>query len=135
MSTVDDYIADIEMIVDTVEKIKGFWDETGLDMHIAVLRDQTISISTKHWYRVHYIKTVNLDDPWDKVLKQISEKYGRKLIRSTKGKYVYIHKLNEIQTKEIFNEIVNICEKNKWLNNIERHWELSWDIDDAYLKK
>lgn len=138
------YIQDIQQVVETMEKVKGFWDETGLDMHIAVIRSpngsasDTIAVSTKHWFRVHYIHTKNLGpnneyNAWDDVLKVISEMIGRKLIRSEKGDYVYINKLSKKQTQKVFDSIVTQLKLLNFFVEIERHFESSWEIDGSYV--
>lgn len=129
------YIQNIQDVVTALEKVKGFWDETGLDMHIAVLENNTIAVSTKHWLRVHYIVTKNLDNAWENVLKVVSELIGRKLIRSEKGDYVYVNKLSKNQTQKVFDAIVAQCKLHDWYKRIERHWEASWKIETAYLPK
>ncbi len=111
------------------EKLKGYWDETGLDMHIAVTTDNKVIVSTKHWVRKHYIQTQM--DPnilWER-LGEVCNRIGRKLIRSEKGPYVYIDNLNIKQTQEVFNIIVEVL----GVDTIDRVWELSWDIQNAVL--
>ena len=127
-----DYITDIRAICETVEHLKGFWDESGLDMHIAVKKGRynttTIAVDTKHWSRKHYIRTLyTVSKVWE-MLSDISEEIGRKYIRSCRGPYVYIHKLNEDQTQSIFNIF-----KREFGDDITRAWELRWDISDATL--
>lgn len=117
-------------VAEQAEKLKGYWDDTGLDMHIAVKICGTIAVSTKHWTRVHYITptpTNTVQEIW-KNLGTVSDDIGRKFIRSEKGPYVYINKLNEDQTQAVFDKL-----KEKFGNNVKRVWELSWDIDDAVL--
>lgn len=128
------HISDILQIIEKLEKIKGYYDDTGLDMHIAVValtnNNTHVVVSTKHWTRVHYIKTnKNSDECWN-ILFKISNKIGRTLIKSTRGKYVYINKLNVDQTQNIV-EIL----KDEFGNNIDRIWELNWDIDNSVLPK
>ena len=123
------YIIMLQEVVSGAEKAKGYWDESGLDMHIAVKKSGQIAVSTKHWSRVHYIITEeNTDTLWDK-LGEVSDEVGRKLIKSNKGNYVYIHKLNLNQTQSIFDKIKEKLENIK----IERHFEWSWDISDSVL--
>ena len=116
-------------LVSEIEKLKGYWDETGLDMHIAVKKNGYVAVSTKHWSRTHYIITEGLetDDIW-LIIEEISKDIGRSLIKSDKGPYVYINKLNVKQTQEIFNKF-----KEKLGDNIDRRIEWSWKIDDAVL--
>lgn len=122
-----DYIADLQEVVETGEKLKGYWDDTGLDMHIAVKLDGRIAVSTKHWTRVHYIVTPYSASILWTGLGEISEAIGRKLVRSTKGLYVYVHKLNAAQTLDVFDKI-----KHRFGGTVERHLEWSWDISDAF---
>lgn len=125
-------IADIIKIVQELEKVKGYYDDAGLDMHIAVVPhgDNTsqVVVSTKHWSRVHYITTSSTTTQcWDTLL-NISKQIGRTLIKSKKGRYVYINKLNLEQTQSIFDLF-----KDEFGNNIDRVWEFSWDIDNSVL--
>lgn len=129
------YIQNLEEIVDTFEKLKGYWDNTGLDLHIAVVElpmstldnaKTHVVVSTKHWSRVHYINVNQTSKQVWKHLHQISEEIGRKFIKSTKGKYVYINKLNIEQTQNIFNIF-----KQHFGTNIVRAWEMRWDINGS----
>ncbi len=124
-------IVNLIEVKEGAEKIKGYWDETGLDMHIVVTSDKKVVVSSKHWIRVHYIQT-ELDSNvlWGK-LEKVSDRIGRKLIRSEKGSYVYINKLNIEQTQEVFDIIVKVLGVDK--GDISRVWELSWDIENAVL--
>lgn len=127
-------IADIIDIVTLteMEKIKGYYDDTGLDMHIAVvgLTSNTthVVVSTKHWGRVHYIKAEKTpEDCWN-ILFKIAERIGRTLIKSKKGRYVYVDKLNLDQTQSVFDIF-----KDEFGNDISRAWEISWDIENSVL--
>jgi hypothetical protein len=127
-----DHIADIIEIVTELEKIKGYYDDAGLDMHIAVValapNNTHVVVSTKHWFRVHYINVEkSASDCWD-ILFKISKRIGRTLIKSKKGKYVYVNKMNLEQTQSVFDIL-----KEEFGNNISRVWEPSWDIDDSVL--
>lgn len=81
-----DVIVELMFIVEEAEKLKGYWDEKGLDMHIAVKTNNQIAVSSKHWARVYYIATYNLDTTkiWVKI-GEIMKEFGRKLIKSKKG--------------------------------------------------
>ena len=83
-----------EQLVNAAEKLSDYWDETGLDMHIAV-KPRTIAVSTKHWSRVHYLSTNGMTpkEVWEE-LKKLATEIKRKLVLSTKGPYVYVPKLN-----------------------------------------
>ena len=118
-------------LMDEAEMLKGYWDDTGLEMYIAVKNNKMVAISTKHWWRVNYISTeLEPNEIWNH-LKEISEEVGRKLIKPDEGDYVYIHMLNKTQTKDIFDKIVSKLNCNN--TNISRVWERSWEIDDAVL--
>ena len=118
-------------VKDGAEKLKGYWDETGLDMHIAVKKDSTVVVETKHWVRKHYVQTnLNTDTIWE-LLGNMSNKIGRKLIRSEKGPYVYINKLSVKQTQKVFDLLIEELGVSK--DDISRVWEINWDIDDAVL--
>jgi hypothetical protein len=112
------------------EKLKGYWDESGLDMHIAVKRNGMVAVSTKHWGRTHYILTgiFDTDLVWSYV-QQVSLEIGRTLIRSEKGPYVYVPKLTLDATQAVFNKLKELLKSE----NIERNFEWSWNIDDAVL--
>lgn len=118
-------------IIEDLEKVKGYWDEKGLDMHIAVKENGWIAVSTKHWGRVHYLKTN--DKPYDlwQTLKQVAQEVGRSLVKSVQGPYVFIPKLGKEQTQNVFNIIRSKLGQHK----IERKFEFSWDIDDAVLEE
>lgn len=116
-------------LVTEIEKLKGYWDESGLDMHIAVKKNGMLAVSTKHWSRVHYIVTDKQpDELWTVVIK-VANDVGRSLIKSEKGPYVYINKLNVKQTQNIFDKFKILLG-----DNIERHLQISWNIDDAVFK-
>ena len=130
------YIIMLQEVVTVAEQAKGYWDESGLDMHIAVKKRGQIAVSTKHWGRVHYIvpeKSVQPNDLWDNVLGPVSEEIGRKLVRSEQGDYVYIHKLSLDQTQSVFDKIKEKMALLVGDLEIERHLEWSWDISDAVL--
>jgi len=122
------YITTFMVVADEVKKAKKYWDETGLDMHIAVKKNGKIVVNTKHWSRNHYIVT-NLDTEalWNG-LGEISQNIGRKLIESQNGPYVYLDKLNVDQTQDIFNQM-----KDKFGDNVERNFEWKWDISDSVM--
>lgn len=126
------YIQNEIDIIEELEKIKGYWDINGLDLYIAVvstsLTTTHIIISTAHWTRVNYINVqINSKQVWEH-LYTISDEIGRKFIRSTKGKYVYINKLNLQQTQDIFDTF-----KNKFGTDVCRVWEMKWDINGSEL--
>lgn len=124
-------ITDITAIIDEAEKLKGYWDDTGLDMHIAVKANKQFAVSTKHWTRVHYVQTtLEPKEVWSKIF-EVSNVVGRKLIRSTKGPYVYINKLNESQTKSIFDKFVSVLGCTN--NDVTRNLQYTWSIKDAIL--
>lgn len=131
MQNIQISLSDINSIIQQAEQMKGYWDETGLDMHIAVKANKQVAISTKHWGRVHYIQTKL--EPYQIWLKldEISKIVGRKLIRSTQGPYVYINKLNEHQTKSIFDKLCAALGCTS--NDVTRNWQYSWKIKDAIL--
>lgn len=120
-----------EINVET-EHIKGYYDEQGLDMNIAVVEltstQSSVVVSTKHWSTFHYITTDQSPEDCWKTLFEISTQIGRTLIKSAKGKYVYIHKLNLTQTQSIFDIL-----KNRFGNNITKAWEMKWDIRDSVM--
>jgi hypothetical protein len=116
-------------LVENGEKLKGYWDETGLDMHIAVKSDGRLAVSTKHWGRVHYICTDKTPDELWVIVRQIAEEIGRSLIKSQQGPYVYIPKLNVNQTQSVFNKFKD----QLGYDNVERILEWSWNISDAVV--
>ena len=85
------------------------------------------------WLRTHYIQTRESTDKLWEHLYAVSEEIGRKLIKSEKGPYVYINKLNIKQTQEIFDLIIKELSVSR--TNISRVWEISFQIDDAVLPK
>ncbi len=124
-------VSDIIEIIEEAEKLKGFWDDTGLDMHIAVKKDHKIAVSTKHWVRVHYIRTAAesyIEEIW-KSVREIASDIGRTLVKSSNGPYVFINKLSETQTERVFDKFKDRFGKE----NVQRVWELHWEIDDAVL--
>jgi len=115
-------------LISNAEKLKDFWDEKGLDMHIAVKLDGRVAVSTKHWVRTHYINThLRTPEIWVEI-QEVMEKVGRSLIKSKLGTYVFVPKLNIESTQRIFDEF-----KKRLGYDISREWGLSWDIDDAVL--
>ena len=116
-------------LVEELEKVKQFWDEKGLDMHIAVKADGRLAVSTKHWGRVHYIRSDKNPEALWSIVDDVARSVGRSLILSVQGPYVYIPKLNVGQTQEIFNRFKNLLDHN----NVERHFQRSWSIEDAVL--
>jgi len=122
------FLIEASEFVSEVEKLQGYWDDKGLDMHIAVKLNGMIAVSTKHWTRTHYIVTdKTIEELWN-ILIEISKEIGRKYVKSVRGSYVYIPKLNIAQTQDIFDNM-----KKKLGYEIDRKWEISWDIDDAVV--
>lgn len=125
------YISNLIEINEKHEKIKGFWDDFGHDMHIAVVPSHTnyhIILSTEHWIKSHHINTNrHANQIWD-TLKIISQEIGRTYIISEKGKYMYINKLNLDQITEIYNIF-----KNHFGNDIIKVWEIPWNIENSIL--
>jgi hypothetical protein len=37
-------------VVEVIQQVKEYWDQTGLDMHIAVKKNKMIAVSTKHFF-------------------------------------------------------------------------------------
>lgn len=118
-------------LVDQLEQAKEFWDQTGLDMHIAVKKDGRLAVSTKHWSRVHYIRTGKTTEAlWD-VVQSVGRTIGRSLVRSEQGPYVYIPKLNVDQTQAVF----DLFKDELGHENVERVLSWSWKIEDAVLPR
>ena len=129
-------------LAEELEKVKGYWDDKGLDMHIAVKktkydndghqkRGAVIAVSTKHWARVHYLYTEkDADELWID-LKSVAETVGRSLVKGAYGPYVYIPKLSVKQTQDIFNKIRGCIGDHE----IKRKFQFSWKIDDAVLEE
>jgi hypothetical protein len=129
-----EYITVLLSIIKEAEKAKGYWDDAGLDMHIAVKKGfndmGVIAVSTKHWGRVHYLQTTLTDTNkiWND-LGIIAGEIGRTYIKSAKGTYVYLNNLNLHQTQSVFDKF-----KEKFGNNIKRGFPgFGWDIDSAVL--
>ncbi len=118
-------------IVEDLEKVKGYWDDKGLDMHIAIKQNGWIAVSTKHWGRVHYLKTNKEPLQLWKHIKDVALEVGRSLIKSKQGPYVYISKLGVEQTQNVF----NIIRSTIGTHTISRKFQFSWDIDDAVLEE
>jgi hypothetical protein len=129
MASLGLYIAVAEQVIEGVEQLSLYWDAKGLDMHIAVKSSGTIAVSTKHWSRVHYMRCEGIcaEKAW-KLLLETAQMISRTLVKSVKGPYVYIPKLNSEQTQSVFN---HIKQKMNEGTEIDRVWEISWDIDDA----
>ena len=132
-----DWISTAELIVEELEKAKGFWDEQGLDMHLAVLQDPTdervtLAVSTKHWASVHYVHTEETrpDVVWN-VLRSVCQEAGRMAVRSVQGPYVYIPKLNAAQTQTMLDKVVDTMRAQHITNYIARKWQISWNIRNA----
>ena len=125
------YIAMVETADEGVMAAKKYWDESGLDMHIAVKNSGYIAVKTKHWGRIHYIITYDKPEELWKALEKVSIIIERKLIKSKNGPYVYLHKLNEDQTQAVFDQLKKVLKVGE--ENIERHIEWDWDISNAVL--
>ena len=128
--------------VEEMEKVKGYWDDKGLDMHIAVKKSKfcdngdrkrgaVIAVSTKHWARVHYLYTQKTAKELWANLAGVAGDVGRSLVKGAYGPYVYIPKLSVNQTQDIFNRI-RACVGS---HDIKRKFQFSWKIDDAVLEE
>ena len=118
-------------IIESQEKVKGVWDSNGKYMNIAVKTNNTIAIYTPYWPQVHYIPSSSDTQGIWKSLGQLSDKIGRKLVKSNKGRYVYIDHLNTFQIQDIVAMLLKII--NTQSCDIVKVWELQWDISDATL--
>ena len=128
-------------IVNTLQEIekdyeiaKGFWDAQGLALYLAVKRNGSVGISTKHWTDVVYLETQNSSphELW-LILGKVTDAIGRTMVRAERGSFVYIPNLNEEQTEEVYNKIVTELQSQKIIfdENLKMEWE--WEVDDAVL--
>lgn len=123
-------IGTIVQVASELEAARGYWDESGLDMHIAIKQDGRVAVSSKHWARTHYIRTrgKTVQQLWQ-ALRDVATRIGRSLVRSKYGPYVYVPKLNVAQTQDVFDRLKQELD----CHDIEREWEFSWRIDDAVI--
>lgn len=123
-------IGTIVQVASELEAARGYWDENGLDMHIAIKRDGQVAVSTKHWARTHYIRTrdKSVEQLWQ-ALRVVAAAVGRSLVRSKYGPYVFVPKLNVAQTQDVFDRLKQELD----CYDVEREWEFTWSIDDAVI--
>jgi hypothetical protein len=124
----------ITLIKDLVEAVKDFeiaenyYDTWGLSLHIAILKNNVIALSSKHWAKNYYIEVRNTSDAiggsdnqldvngsifglWNIIIRA-SNKVSRELDRDS-DHYVYISNLNRDQTHKLYEEILSQLRSQK----------------------
>jgi hypothetical protein len=141
-----------EIIKDLIEAVKDFeiaenyYDTWGLSLHIAILKNNVIALSSKHWAKNYYIEVKNDEDTtatatvasdklnksvfglWDIIIRTSSQ-VSRELDRDDLH-YVYIPNLNRDQTCKVYEEILTQLRSQKGCSfDVVPKWELyGWNV-------
>jgi hypothetical protein len=143
----------VTLVKDLVEAVKDFeiaenyYDNWGLSLHIAILKNNVIALSSKHWVKNYYIEVKDNDNNdsdktemgesssnesklkgsafglWDIIIRASNE-VSRELDRDS-NYYVYISNLNREQTQKIYDEILSQLRSQKgWSFDVVPKWQM-----------
>lgn len=124
-------ISDVIEGIVTIEKyydiLENYYDEWGLCLYIAILNNNKIALSSKHWLKNYYVECSNLD--WN-IIKNVAKTINREISHNAQDtSYVFITNLNREQTSNVYQLILNELKENKIIFDISECWELNWQVN------
>lgn len=129
----------IQTTLEEIHETEVYYDSLGMALSMAVLKNNIIVLSSKHWMKNCYIEvqvpeTENNNDKfvyglWD-VLVKISRTINREFDRaSNEDKYVYISNLNRAQTAQVYESIIKELEdRNLEFDVVEQYNIFGWNV-------
>ena len=141
-------IPEILAVTAELQQLEKYYDEYGMCMSFAVLTNNCIAVSSKHWLRNSYIEIKKDELPWPDtgerltyglwdIIIQVAKNMSRVLERDEgETKFVYISKLNRVQTASAFDELVREVTKRGLLVDIVNGYDLlGWNVTDKNCVK
>lgn len=124
ISDVIDGIVIAEKYYDILE---SYYDAWGLCLSIAILKDNRIALSSKHWLKNYYIECDNCD--WD-IIKDVAKTIDREISHNSHDTtYVYITNLNREQTTNVYNLIVSKLREKQIDFDVSECFEFTWQAN------
>ena len=138
-TTIQDEINEIVYATKELKKVENYYDAWGLSLSIAIMKNDTIALSSKHWIKNYYIEVHDDTDTenkfvfglWD-IVTQTSNTIGRELERCNNDtSYVFIPNLSREQTEKVYKEIISELQSRKIDFDVDEKWELwGWEVND-----
>lgn len=139
----EDVIDEFNDVGALLEQGEQYYDSLGLSLSMAILNDNVIVLSSKHWLRNCYIEIQQVDDDkkfvfglWD-ILTTVSRNINRELDRNdNETKFVYISKLNRDQTQKVYEAIIEEIEDRRLdFDVVERYNFFGWNVNEENTVK
>lgn len=143
LATGEDVVSEFSDVQQILEKTEQYYDSMGMALSMAILKDNVIVLSSKHWMKNCYIEVQQIDDDdkfvyglWD-VLVQTSRNINRELERSNgETKYVFIPKLNRQQTTKVYEAIIQELQDRKLdFDVVEQLNFFGWNVTEENTVK
>lgn len=135
----EDVVSEFNDVEQLMEKAEQYYDSLGLALSFAVLKNNVIVLSSKHWLKNCYIEVEQVDDDknfvyglWD-IISTVSRDINRELERTPpETNFVFISKLNRDQTQKVYDALVKqLGERKLDFDVIEQYNLFGWDINDT----
>jgi len=143
LSTGEDVVSEFNDVQEILNQTEEYYDSMGMALSMAVLANNTIVLSSKHWLTNYYIEVQQPDNDakfvyglWD-IIVQTSRNINRELDRSAnEDKYVFISKLNRDQTKKVYDSMIKELEDRKLDFDVVQQYNIfGWNVTDTNCVK
>jgi hypothetical protein len=122
LATGEDVVSEFNDVQQLLEKTEQFYDSLGLSLSLAVLKNNVIVLSSKHWLKNYYIEVQHPEEQnndkfvyglWD-ILVSVSREIKREFDRCNGvTHYLYITNLNRAQTAKVYDAIIQELQDRK----------------------
>lgn len=109
----EDVVSEFNDVGQLLEQAEEYYDTLGLSLSMAILKNNTIVLSSKHWMNNCYIEVEQIDNNnkfvfglWD-IITCVSRDIGRELDRTPpETGFVFVSNLNRNQTLKVYDAII-----------------------------
>lgn len=135
----EDFISEFNDVQQLIEKGEEYYDSLGLALSMAVLNNNSIVLSSKHWLKNYYIEVQQIDDDekfvfglWDVII-TVSREINRELERNpNETNFVFITKLNREQTAKVYESVIQELNNRKLdFDVVEQYNLFGWNANNA----
>lgn len=124
---ISDVIEGIVIAEKYYDILENYYDSWGLCLSIAILKDNRIALSSKHWLKNYYIEYANPD--WN-IIRDVAKTINREITHnSNDNSHVYITNLNREQTANIYELIINKLKENQINFDVSECLEFTWQAN------
>ncbi len=136
-------IPELLTVAAELQQLEKYYDEYGMCISFAVLTNNCIAVSSKHWLRNSYIEIKKDQLPWPDtneklvyglwdIIIRVAQNISRVLERDEgENKFVYISKLNRVQTNAVYDELVQEITKRGLLVDVVNGYDLfGWHVTE-----